>query len=517
MKKSYIIENKQALEVALKFIGKKQFEEAKKILTNLSMDGVEVKLAEIRLMKSNVKAISGCKEILDKQPDHLATMAYLASLYAIKKDEVKAKQLLLDISGRSVDDYFFWINIAQTLSFLCDYNLAISCVERALKYDQDYMDPWFLKGHIHFRLGNLNAAIQVYNRILSYLPLHQPSLINLAVSYGRTGKHEISSHYQKIAKLSGPNNHYLNLMEAHHELKLGDIIKGFDLYRTRHNLNQVNTNFIASADMLKESSQFKGKTICVETEQGSGDNIQFSRYLNLLTDTKAEITFVTPKLLHPLFKKNFPKARVITRHFKSGTYDYSISLLDLPYVFEAKQDEIPSKGKYLSAPKKHQQKWQKIIKKTKGLKIGFSWKGSNLHANNNLRSMAVEDFIPLFNCPGTDWFSLQVNSKNELPKCDNLHDFTDQLNNFADTAALIEQLDLVVSVDSAPVHLGGALGKKTFALLAYDPDWRWRTERTDSYWYSSVQLIRQNDFRNWSSVINKVQKQIVELEQYKKQ
>ncbi len=247
--------------------------------------------------------------------------------------------------------------------------------------------------------------------------------------------------------------------------------------------------------------------------EGYGDTIQFCRYVGqIATDARQVILAVRPPLVRLLSR--LPGAsEAIALGSQLPSFDLQCSFMRLPYIAGTGLHSIPAATPYLAADASEVTQWRRRLAGVTGLRVGLCWAGQRSHspdylAWNRRRSMTLETLAPLAEVSGVQFISLQK----DLPAADAasahgmpLHDFTADLHDFSDTAALIENLDLVISVDTAVAHLAGALGKPVWLLSTSDACWRWLLNRDDSPWYPSLRLFRRSTPRDWHSVIDRVQ------------
>ena len=243
-------------------------------------------------------------------------------------------------------------------------------------------------------------------------------------------------------------------------------------------------------------------------EQGYGDMIQFSRYLPIVKERSgSNIIFVCWPPLARLFERSWPEQVVIASAIPpASAFDFYFPLMSLPWLFGTVQETIP-KAPYLKAAEKDIQHWSSRVSALKGKKIGLSWAGNPLHKQDQQRSLSFKDMKPLLKLENISFVSLQKPNASFQEKTvgfDNFYDWSADLHDFADTAALISCLDLVISVDTAVAHLSGALGKTTWTLLPFIPEWRWMRDTENSPWYPSMRLIRQEKWGKWSAVITQI-------------
>jgi len=262
-----------------------------------------------------------------------------------------------------------------------------------------------------------------------------------------------------------------------------------------------------------DGEDLTGKTIFVYPEQGLGDIIQFVRYLPMLRQRGGRVAFDIP----------LPMARLmwdldgIDVSLKDGDtlppFDYHIPLLELPKLLGTTLDTIPAAKAYLHADKDLVEAWGERLGRKEEFRIGLVWGGSPDHLKDRDRSIEPELFRPLVETPGVSALSLMVGRDGEAGRVfgDVVTDLAPDLGDFADTAAAITNMDLVISVDTAVVHLAGALGTMVWTLLPFNSDWRWMLGRDDSPWYPSMRLFRQEKREDWEGIIERVAAELADL------
>jgi len=249
---------------------------------------------------------------------------------------------------------------------------------------------------------------------------------------------------------------------------------------------------------------------------GIGDSIQFVRFLNTLSLLGVKkIVFKTSKHLIPLFKNSeFESVTFLSDAVdESEEFDFQVSLLALPEKLKiSKTDDVSYKDKYLTATKEKVELYKKKFFDNDYTKVGIVWSGMPGHINDKNRSVSLSLFYDLAKIKNVKLYSLQKGYGEEqlsdIPKDIEIIGVGNTFNDFSDTAAAIENCDYVVSVDTAVAHLGGALGKPTWILIPFVPDWRWFLKGETSYWYDSVKLFRQEFVGNWSDVFKRVAEQL---------
>jgi hypothetical protein len=258
-----------------------------------------------------------------------------------------------------------------------------------------------------------------------------------------------------------------------------------------------------------DGADIKGKRILLYAEQGFGDVIQFVRYAPMVAEKGAEVIVGCQKELKSLLKSLPGVSAVVAFGEALPHYDFQCPLPSLPRIFHTTLENMPSSVPYLHADFGSIAKWRdRLQNDTYSLNIGLTWAGSPGHLNDRNRSCPIDLFVPITRIDGVRLFSLQKDipkqwTGSSLSEMD-IIDYTGDMEDFSDTAGIIMNLDLVITVDTVVAHLAGALGKPVWTLLPYSPDWRWMLNREDSPWYPTMRLFRQPSPGDWISVISKV-------------
>jgi len=233
--------------------------------------------------------------------------------------------------------------------------------------------------------------------------------------------------------------------------------------------------------------------------------IWLTRYIKELSNNNLIIESYPE--LHDLLKTQ-PYIKNIQPTFDSQTdCDYHISNLSLPAIWWQQHNQNPTtKTPYLTVPPQTTKHWQTKIKQTNKLKIGITWQGNPNHGRDQHRTIDLTKLTPLLNLPNTQYYSLQKNPTTKLPA--KLIDLNPDLTNFLETAGAIENLDLIITIDTATAHLAGALNKPTWLLLPENADWRWQRKGTTTNWYPSMKLYRQQKQGEWEPVIEKIKQEL---------
>jgi hypothetical protein len=277
---------------------------------------------------------------------------------------------------------------------------------------------------------------------------------------------------------------------AHLLLLLGEEEQGFDLYERRWS-SFIRPSWHPSLDLTWDGEDLDG-ALLVLAEQGFGDMIQFARFLPLAARKCKRLALVVPSELKRLLAGMSGVDSVITAGDALPAFDRFVMLQSLPHRLKAFGRHRPLPP-YLSVP-------DPLVLPGGGLKVGLVWAGRPAHAQDRLRSMPPEALAPLLGVPGVNFFSLQWGQPSPWP---DVPDLTAGIKDFQDTARILSGLDLLISVDSAPAHLAGALGKPVFTFVTHVPDWRWGLAGEGSSWYPSMRLFRQEAPGDWSGAVQK--------------
>jgi Tetratricopeptide repeat/Glycosyltransferase family 9 (heptosyltransferase) len=326
-----------------------------------------------------------------------------------------------------------------------------------------------------------------------------------------TTLHEMQRSDEALASYDRAVNHRPHCAEAHYNLALcqlltGDFERGCGEREWRWQTEQSGRwNF--KQLVWRGSNDIAGKTILLHAEQGFGDMIQFCRYVPLVAECGARVILEVPEPLHQLMGSLRGVAQVVSRGQPLPHFDMHCPLLSLPLAFVTRLDTIASATPYLGAPSRASLDWNVRLGPRTRPRIGLCWSGRAEHKNDHNRSIILDSLLPLL-----DFDATFVSLQQQVRSCDvgalesrsNLIHFGDELRNFSETAALIANVDLAVSVDTGVAHLTGALAKPVWVLLPLIPDWRWLLDREDSPWYPTARPFRQDNTRAWNYVVGRV-------------
>lgn len=356
---------------------------------------------------------------------------------------------------------------------------AEACYRKAIQLNPDYYEAFHNLGNCLKFAFRFTEAEVAYCRALELKPDLLKSRFSLAILY----------------------------------LQLGQYDKGWKLYDLRLNWSK---KFCLSIPIW-QGEALRGRKILLFYEQGFGDTIQFIRYADQVAELAATTTVWIQNSLQRLLVNKQPVFDVCCdgRNLDPQQFDFACSLMSLPAKFTSLAAKVPQGDPYLQASSDISAKWHEKINLIAGnwLKVGIVWAGNPEHSDDQNRSIPLEVFSQLFAVQGITWISLQVGRKppEGTSVTENIVDFTGEFIDFSETAGVIENLDLVIAVDTAVAHLAGALGKQTWLLLPYRSDWRWGLTSEASPWYQSMHLFRQEQLGDWQGVLDRVKTALQEM------
>ena len=402
-----------------------------------------------------------------------------------------------------------WINLGIVLRRLGQLESAIVCLRRGIRIKPTDGAAWSNLGNALRADNQLEDAKRAQIKAISLNPGAPQIHYNLGLVLRDFGDLDEAAHAFHRAELLGYQNRDLPWDQSLNMMLGGDLKGGFETYDARFNLAEAVERYDTLPRWAGETA--KDKTLLVHAEQGLGDSLQFCRYVPLLKDRAGQVVFDVQPPLVRLLEGNSAFDGV-TLHARDGTMpdaDLQIPLLSAPRYFPVDEEDLPGRGAYLFPPPEGLRLASGGIQK----KVGLAWAGKPTHKNDRNRSIGLKAFSVLLDHPAFRFYGLQVGP--ERKQIDDLalgalvEDVTPHIRDFADTASLLMDLDLVVTVDTSLAHLAGALGKPVWVLLPFAPDWRWQLRRDDSPWYPSVRLFRQTSPGDWDDVFMRVLTELV--------
>ena len=393
------------------------------------------------------------------------------------------------------------------------YEKALELIKKAIKLKSNSAIYYSNLAMTYDSLGNDENSTKNFETALRLDPHYNKAHLahyNLGVHYkDKENNEKALKHYNKAIELEK------NFAEAHFNkglilLQQGNLKVGFNEFKYRFKKKHSTDSRIFKKPQWN-GEDLKNKRILIASEQGFGDDIQFIRYLKLIKEKQAYIILECKKELKELFENLEEIDELIekTDTLPNTEFDYYTHLMDLPKIFNTTLETIPNKTPYLKVSTELVNKFKEKINSDK-FKVGIVWQGNPNQENDKNRSTNSETFKILKELQNIQLYSLQKETSETLDDPE-IIDLSKDINNFSDTAAIIENLDLIISVDTSVAHLAGALNKPTWVLLSKIADWRWLLNKSDCPWYPNMKLFRQKKLGDWDSLIDDIS---IELKKY---
>jgi hypothetical protein len=415
----------------------------------------------------------------------------------------------IGINPDYADAYY---NRGNALRELNQFDAAVASFNDAIDLKPDFPDAYYNRGNVLQDLREWGAAVESFDKAISLKPDFAQAFCNRGIALQDLNQLDsaVTSFDKAIILNSDLADAYWN--KSLSLLRSGIFMKGWELYEWRWSIKKTlefKRNFPQPLWLGEEP--LSGKTILLHAEQGLGDTIQFCRYAKLVSEMGAKVVLEVQKPLVQLLKDLSGVSSLIAKGDSLPEFDFHCPLLSLPLAFKTDLKSMPHADSYLAAEPQRVTHWRERLKGDK-FKIGIGWQGSRGTKIDVGRSFDLMQFDKIARLHNVQLISLQkgygAEQLKNLPQGMEVMDLGDELDAdgaFLDTAAVMMNLDLVITSDTALTHLGGALGVKTWVALKYVPDWRWMLDRADSPWYPSVTLYRQQRVDDWTSVFDQMQ------------
>lgn len=448
--------------------------------------------AAISLCSDSARAHAGCAAALLRAGDSEAALA--AAVRAIEVAPGLAEA---------------WFVRGAALRALRRFEAAIDALSRAVEIEPGHARAHLALGNAHLDLDRLACGVHHLRTAIALdpkLPEAHASLGFLLAGSGRLA--------EAVAACEAAIRLRPDFARAHWNLSFalllaGDFERGWEEYEWRKRHDRFARDFLSLPGREWEGEPLAGRTLLVHAEQGLGDTLQFARYLPLLAEHGARVVLACAPSLIPLLEKMPGVASAVPKVGALPRYDFWVDQMSLPRLFRTRPDTIPAPAGYLRADPVRVAGWMPATAMRP--RVGIVWAGNPEHSNDSRRSMPVDALAPILGVPGIEWVSLQVGPGSAgIADRFGIPDRSAALIDFAETAALVETLGLVIAVDTSTAHLAGAMGKPVWVMIPFAPDWRWMHGRDDSPWYASLRLFRQSAPSDWEGVARRVAEALAE-------
>lgn len=490
------------------------------------------------LLNQREKAGHYFTKAIDIEPDYFEALLNLGELVG-ESDSERALPLLKQAVGLDPANPLALNAMGKAYAGSGDLDQAVEAFDRAIALDPAYQAPYFNKAHLMAEQDDLDGAIACYQRLRQWQPHSAEVENNLGVLLQEAASRDQAiEHYRKALELQpdyvdaqlnlgialrerGEADKAVQLFEsvvrrhpdhlkAHFslgftQLLLGDFADGWEGYEWRWETTDQRRHKRDFIQPLWSGEPLSGKTILLHAEQGLGDTIQFVRYAPLVAKRGGAVVVEVPSPLAKLLG-SIPGVTIVEAGEPLPEFDYQCPLLSLPRVFHTELATIPAETPYLGCDAEQAARWkERLAPLGDRFKVGLVWAGGASSRTNKKRKLSLDVLAPLLAVENVALVSLQKwgegRAPDPVPDGVALVDLMDEVRDFSDTAALIENLDLVISFDTSVAHLAGAMGKETWTLVPVIHDWRWMLERSDSPWYPGMRLFRESPDRGWGPAV----------------
>jgi tetratricopeptide (TPR) repeat protein len=496
------------------------------------------------------EALGAFERVIEREPDRIEALSNRALMLARldrHEEALRGFESALALNPGSAD---ILVNIGNSLTALKKFDEALTTFHRALTIDPRHFVAHIGRGSTLFALKRYPEALDCYEKAIAIAPDQVQGYNNRGLALAMLARHtEAFASYEKALEIDPKFvEAYVNRGNAFGSLGqtergLADYLSGLeirpDCVEARWNASLAQLTLGNFRDgwnnyevrwRKKETAQYKrdlaeplwlgneevaGRTILLHLEQGLGDTIQFVRYAPLLARRGAKVILEVQTPLKSLLAQVEGIAGIFASGEELPHFDLRCPFMSLPLAFGTELDTIPADIPYIPVPADRVPRWQTRLGERHGLRVGVAWAGSASHVNNSNRSIALSRFAALFSVPNVEFVTLQKElapgDADILRQCRNVTALGEELTDFADTAALISLLDLVIAVDTSVVHLAGAIGRPFWVLIPFAPDFRWLLGGDDTPWYPGARLFRQPGIDAWESVFERVRAELTSL------
>ena len=486
-----------------------------------------------------------CNAILAAEPEQFDALHLLSLLRHAQERNVEALQVVGAVLKRAPRSAEVLSNYGLILAALSRHEEALACFDEALHHSAGYLNALqnraaALKslardeealvafeailaaksddvgalnecGGLHMTLGRPGAAIACYDRALAVAPRLVELHVNKGSALGAANRFAEALESFGAATAIEPQ-----CADAHHRaslirLRSGDFKRGWRDYEWRWRTGRALKRREMTAPLWLGAQPIQGKTILLLAEQGFGDTINFARYAPLVAALGATVILDVPSPLKEIAASVPGIALVLEDGEPAPPVDFYCPLMSLPLAFQTEIGTIPANIPYIRPHAERLAKWRARLPRNGRLRIGLCWAGSSAHLNDHNRSIAIERFAGILSLSNLDFISVQKEVSEPQAAFLRQHrvvELGQDFENFADTAAALAELDLLISVDTSVAHLAGAMGKAVALLLPLPAEWRWLLDRSDSPWYPTMRLFRQTAIGDWDGPLAQLHEEL---------
>ena len=465
-------------------------------------------------------AVASYRQALHLEPSNLAALNNLGNVFKAQRKLDDAAACYCEVLRLKPDFAEVHANLGNVLADLDQLVEAKSSYCRALQLRPDYAEAHYNLALLFAKSEKTYDAIASYRQALAFKPDYVEARVNLGNALRLTGQmDEALSSFDEALRQSPnfPSAHWNRSLVL---LARGNFDEGWPEYEWRWAQHSFARRHFTQP--LWDGSDLSGRTIFLYAEQGMGDTLHFIRYVPLVKQRGGKVIVECQPQLFQLLTE-FTGADALVAHGSPlPQFDVQAPLLSLPGILQSTLSTIPSSIPYLHADARLVEQWGRELESFGGFRIGIAWQGNPANPGDSHRSIPLAQFAILARIPGVRLISLQKGPGTQqlsgiaesFPVLDLASRLDETSGAFMDTAAVMMNLDLVITSDTAVAHLAGALGVPVWMALPLAPDWRWLLQREDSPWYPTMRLFRQARFGDWKDVFERIAEAVRQLNRH---
>ena len=453
-----------------------------------------------------VTAITAFGEALTRHPHNHGLAMQLGELCAALGDYSRADLAYRHALLQRPDDVPTILKVARRLIDTGKFDEATTLLDHAQAIAPD--DAECATGYVwlHRSRGDIAAATALCREVMGRYPDKLEAQFLLGFILMEAGDTSSARDCFEGVLRHDPDHIDAATHSAYLCLMAGDLEAGWEKMEARLRLPIFQYHYHAGPRWLGEP--LEGKTILIEAEQGFGDTLQFARFVPLVAARADRVLLRVPPVLTKVLGGMPANVTLVPWEVRGNDFDFRIELMSLPLMFRTTLASIKGKIPYLKIDEARIEAWSSRLAGKPGvLRVGIVWAGNPNHLNDCNRSMPIRALAPLIGLGSVRLYSLQTGERAgdlaQLPE-GAIEDLSPELTDFAETGAALSCLDLIIAVDTAVIHLAGALGRPTWLLLSTVSEWRWMRDRDDTPWYPGMKLFRQSAYRDWPELIGRV-------------
>jgi tetratricopeptide (TPR) repeat protein len=452
------------------------------------------------------EAVANCRTALRLKPDMADAHNNLGAAYSAQRNWAEAAACYRRALALRPDHAEALGNLATALRELGEIDEAIVHFRQALRLRPDFAEAHGALAMALSQQGDLNAALASCREALRLRPELASAHLSMGFILSELGRRD-----EALACCNRALELEPDLPDAHKNRSLiwlleGKLTEGWAEYEWRWKCPELPERPFPQP--LWDGSPLAGQTIMLHAEQGLGDTLHFIRYASLVHDRGGRVVVVCQRPLVSLVARCPGVAQVVAQGDPLPHFDTHAPLLGLPRIFGTMLESIPAEVPYLAAEPQAVERWRAEFAPESRFKVGIAWQGSRTHRRDRGRSIPLAIFAPFAELDGVRLYSLQKHfGQEQLAQVgfrESITDLSPQLETFDDTAAIVQNLDLIIACDTSIIHLAGGLARPTWVALPTVPDWRWLLDRDDSPWYPTMRLFRQRRRGDWPEVFERI-------------